>query len=98
MRHIVRLTKVASNLRWHTKNGKKIVRDTRRDDTLRFDIAAGAGQIRVIASEQSEVREATLASTPIEIIRQANRAGIEDVCVLAEEHKPIGLWIRKRPE
>src|ERR1700747_1951829 len=98
MRHIIRLTEIASQFRRHAKDGKKIVRAARLADALRFDITGGAGQIRVVAAEQSKIGETALGDAPIEIIRQANRTGIEKICALANEHESVRLRIRQRPQ
>src|ERR1043166_8481695 len=86
MRHIVRLTKVAPQFRWHTEDGKKIVSHARQAHTLRLDIAGGAGQIRIVPTKQREISETALAGAPIKVIRQANRTGIEKIGALAKEH------------
>src|SRR5689334_10119697 len=98
MRHIVRLTEIAAQFRRYAEDGQKIVRHAPEADALRLDIAGGAGQICIVAAEQSKISETALAGAPIKIIRQANRTGIEDSCALANEHEAVRLRIRQGPQ
>ena len=98
MGHVVRFTEIAAQFGRNTEDEKKIVTHARGTDALCFHITGGAGQIRVPTAEKGKISEPALAGAPIEIIRQANRTGIEDICALANEHEAVRLWIRQWPQ
>ena len=89
---------IPPQLRRHAEDGKKIVTHARGTDAFCFDITGGTGQIRIPASEKGKISEPALAGAPIEIIRQADRTGIEEVCALANEHEAIRFRIRQGPQ